>query len=179
MSVRPTLNGLITALRGMVNDPAGAAAMFSDDDIAAALDANRVDVRQMELAPAYTIVEGGAVQYLDYFAPYGAWELGEVLQNSRFATLTPASAEPLVGAWHFGAHQPSPVYLTGRVYDLAATAADVLEMKLGKAGDRVDFSVDGLSVNQGSAISALQRSISRFRFQQRVGAAKLVRNDER
>lgn len=178
MSARTTLNALISAMRGMVNDPAGATQAFSNDDIATALDANRVDVRLMELQPAHTVVEGGAVQYLDYFAPYGAWESGEILQNSRFATLVPASAEMLTGVWHFNAHQPPPVFLTGRVYDLPAVAADLLEIKLQSVSSGFDFSVDGLSVNRGSQAATLKQSISQMRARQRVKTIRMIRGDE-
>lgn len=177
MAARATIIELIAEVRRMIGDKSAPYA-FDDDDLQAALDARRDDVRMIELRAAETIAPGGAAVYLDYFAPYGAWEQGEVLQGSGFAVLTPSSAERVIGAWHFAATQYAPVYLTGRVYDLAAVAADLLEMKLQKIGDAFDFSVDGLSVNRGGQSAALQSSIAQYRGRQRVKTIKMARGDE-
>lgn len=177
MAARATLAELVTEVRRMVGDKTEPYT-FDDDDIRAALDARRDDVSMMELRPAATIAPGGAVVYLDYFAPYGAWEQGETLQGPGFAVLTPLTAERMIGVWHFAENQYAPVFLTGRAYDLAAVAADLLEVKLQRIGDGFDFSVDGLSVNRGGQSAALQQSIAKFRGRQRVQTIKMMRGDE-
>lgn len=179
MPVRPTLSELIATVRGMVRDTSNAP-LFDDATVAIALDSRREDVRALELVAQETIQSGGAVAYLDYYAPsVGAWEIGAVLQDANYATLTPASAENLLGSWHFEASQPTPVYATGRVYDLNAVAADLLEMRLSQQAGAMDFSVDGLSVSRGNQLSALRQAIGGFRARQKVGVIRMARGDER
>lgn len=162
----------------MIGDPAGASQSFSDDEIGRALDANREDVRSLELTAAESVTDLGEWECREYYAPYGAWETSATLKNAQNQTLTPSESELEVGVWRFGVNTPAPVYVTGRVFDLAAAAADLLDMKLARIGSGFDFSVDGLSVNTGNQSAALRGASAAFRSQQRMKVVKMVREDE-
>lgn len=177
---RETMDALLAKLRLMVNDPLGATQRFSDDALQDALDANREDIRQMELAPADTIGLGGVTSYLDWFAPCGgAWESGVVLQNGSWATLTATTSELLAGVWHFAAPQNAPMYVTGRLFDLYAAAADVVELKMAAAAEEFDFSADGGSYSRSQKLRGLQTLAERHRSLQRPSKAVLMRGDTR
>jgi hypothetical protein len=177
---RETMAALIAKLRLMVNDPLGATQRFSDDQLQDILDANREDIRQMALEPADTIAANGATTWLDWFSPLGgAWETGATLQNSSWQSLTADSAELLIGVWHFNAAQSLPMYVTGRLYDLHAAAADVIELKMAQAAEDFDFSADGGSYSLSQKLRGLQTMLNTHRSKARVSTAVLMRGDTR
>ncbi|MCX7670395.1 MAG: hypothetical protein N2439_10020, partial [Anaerolineae bacterium] len=125
MAVRATMADLITRIRLLINDPAGASQVFTDQQVQDALDRHRTEVRYLTLTAAETIT-AGAVDYLDYYADVGDWEADEALYDGAYALLTPSAADRLTGHWTFAASQPPPVLITGKHYDVYAAAADLL-----------------------------------------------------
>jgi hypothetical protein len=174
---RNSMIQLIERIRLLIKDPVSASPMFSDDEIEATLDVNRTDMPPTELTPREQYGSGGVVLYKDYYAGIGAWEGDYVLQDSNWDTLTSETAELLIGVWHFAEHQDMPVYVSGKVYDLYATAADLLEMKLSKVSDQFDFSSAGASFSRSQQSRMIQALIDKYRAQTRPITASLVRSD--
>lgn len=171
---------LIAKLRLMVNDPLGAAQRFTDDQLQDVLDANREDIRQLELEPADTVSAGGATTWLDWHASVGgAWEAAPVLQGGSWQTLTPGTSELLVGVWHFTTAQSVPMFITGRLYDLHAAAADAIELKMAQVAEEFDFSADGGSYSLSQKLRGLQTMLTMHRSNARPLKAILLRGDTR
>src|SRR5215831_15481657 len=99
---RATLADIIARVRLLISDKA-TPPQFSDDDLQTTLDQRRTDLRYLELTPAETIAAGGAVTWLDYYAPYDLlwWETDAQLVDNRFAPLTPATSDFSGGHWTF------------------------------------------------------------------------------
>jgi hypothetical protein len=175
---RSTMAEIIAQVRKLTRDPIGAATQFDDDDIQDALDNNRIDITTMELTPAPNIAPGGQVQYLRYYSDIGgAFEADYVLQWWNWAVITADSAELMIGVFHFNVHRLAPVFITGKLYDVYAAAADMLDMSLVSLKDAFDFSADGLSVNKSRAERVIPAIVERYRAQSRPVSAYLNRRD--
>jgi hypothetical protein len=166
---RASMADLITRLRLLINDLAGAEQVFSDDELEDALDARRADCRHLELAAAQTWDPVTGVTYLDHYAKVGDWETDAALEDATGLTLVTATADYLVGHWTFAASQTPPVYLTGKTYDLYATAADVLEMWAAKVALAFDFEADGASYKVSQRRAALLDLAGVYRRRARGG----------
>jgi len=166
---------LITQLRCLVNDPAGASQTWSDDELQDFLDARRIDVRNARLRPETTWADGD-VTYTDYYADYGNWESDVVLEDAEGDDLTPASSDLLTGHWTFSDQDP-PVYATGKVYDLYAAAADVLEAWAAKVALEFDFQADGASFKRSQKREALLQLAKQYRIKSWPALAVQVRGD--
>lgn len=177
MVLRASMAALIAHVRLLIHDPAGVAQVFTDQQVQDALDNHRVNIRYLMLTPAETIGAGGVVSYLDYYAEQGDWEANEVLQDGRYATLTPATVNRIAGHWTFTASQPPPIFVTGRVYDLYGAAADLLEAWVGRVKMDTNFSADGHSFDRSQRGKALVELAREYRRRQRPARAYLVRND--
>ncbi len=177
MAVRATMADLITRVRLLINDPAGASQTFADQEIQDALDRHRSDVRYLELVAAETVAPGGAVSYLDYYADRGDWESDEALYNSTYAALAPTSADRLTGHWAFAANQNPPVYIVGKSFDPYAAAADLLEAWAAKEKLAFDFDSDGQTFKRSQKIAALLQMAREYRRQQQPVSVGMARTD--
>ena len=191
-SYRTTMVALIGKVRLLINDPAGASQQFTDNELQDALDDWRQDVRYEQLTPAPTLSNLGGVandpsqpgiaeyNWTDYYSAYKWWEQGEVLSDGHFITLTPASSDELQGHWTFALAIPGqypPVFITGRVFDVYAAAADLLEMRAATAARSFDFTSDGQSFHRSQMAAGLQRQADIFRRRALPTISKAVRRD--
>ena len=157
MALRATMADLITHVRGLVGDPAGATQTFADLDYQDELDRRRSDVVEAELSFRPTMVGGGpVVQYEDYWAPSGNWETGPILKSAANVVLTPDVSELLHGHWTFTAGQLPPVFITGSFYDIYGAAAAILDRWYGLVALQFDFKTD----NQDFALSQKRRGLA-------------------
>lgn len=180
MALRPTMAGLIARTRQLIFDTAQEQ-VFADSQIQDALDLRRRDVRTAALAPVPSFQTGGQTVYLDYYSDAAAWEDDVTLQSLSFADITASVVlrEPLVGHWAF-AQQPDGVgvRITGKVYDLYGSAADLLEQWAAQVKLCVSFSSDGQTFRldgQGTALLALA---ARYRAQALPQITRLRMTDD-
>ena len=191
-SYRTTMVALIGKVRLLINDPAGASQQFSDNAIQDALDDWRRDVRYEQLTPAPTLSNLGGIpndpaqpgiaeyNWTDYYSAFQWWEQGEILSDGHFITLTPASSDELQGHWTFNLAIPGqypPVFITGRVFDLYAAAADLLEIWSAALLSSVDFTADGQNFRQSQLSSGKQRLADIYRRRALPTISKAVRHD--
>lgn len=189
---RITMVALIGKVRLLINDPAGASQQFSDNQIQDALDDWRRDVRYEQLTPAPTLSNSGGIandpaqpgiaeyNWTDYYSSFQWWEQGEVLSDGHFITLTPASSDELAGHWTFALAVPGqypPVFITGRVFDIYASAADLLEMWSAVLLSSVDFTADGQSFHLSQLSAGKQRLADIYRRRALPTVAKMTRQD--
>lgn len=172
---RTTLADLITRLRTLVNDPAGASQSWSDDELQDFLDANRLDVRHAALRPE-TTWDSGVATYTDYYADYGEWESDVVLEDGDGDDLSPTSSNLVVGHWTFSDQDPG-VYITGKTFDLYAASADVLESWAAKVALLFDFEADGGKYRRSQQREAFWAVAAQYRRKSRPRKAVLIRDD--
>ncbi len=176
MAARGTMAELIALVRRLVHDPAGDDQAWTDEELQDWLDAHRDEVIEEPLAYAWQWVAGESV-VLAYTAGRGYWEDDAALTAADGTALTADTSNLMVGRWTFDAHQPPPVHLTGRSYDVYAAAADALEARAAQFALAYDFSADGATYHRSQQSEALLRLARQYRGQARVRVARMVRTD--
>jgi len=170
---------LINWVRHLIYDPAGADQVFTDDEIQDALDRHRLNVHNLSLTPQETRALGQATAYYDYYAAFGDWEDDPTVIDCNYTEIssTGYTFEPLVGHWTFTTSQTPPVYATGRIYDVYAAAADLLEAWAAREKLSFDFSTDGQNLQRSQKAQALRELARQYRRQQRPISVGMVRSD--
>ena len=178
MPVRATMAAIIGRVRDLINDPAGASQVWSDQQIQDILDTTRADYRNESLKPLPTF-SGSMIQYLDYYHKLSDWEDDVVLKQYLINVVTPSTSENIVGHWSFAATTLPPVYLTGKTYDIYRSAADMLERWSAKWVLSYNISVDGQSLQRSGAHAMLLDLAKAYRMQARPHSLTLTRSDVR
>ncbi len=177
MAVRASMAEVISRLRAMIGDPAGASQVWDDQTIQDYLDRWQGIARYAPLRPEPTYAPGGVVEYLDYYADRGDWEADEKLYSSTYAELAPAASDRLTGRWTFAASQVPPVYIVGKSYDLYGASADLLEAWAAREALSFDFEADGQTFRRSQKREALLTLAREYRRQQRPLRVGVVRSD--
>lgn len=184
MAVRPSMSYIITFVRDLVNDNPGASQQFTDQQIQDRLDLNRLDLYNSDLKSQDTITTDGTVEWHDFFARLPMWETDYVIQQIDGDLATPDVAEPLIGKFHYTAHQDEPLMITGKVYNVYGVAATLMTMWIAEIRSQVmSWTADGTTVTRIGQIGAMQRLADKY-FQMAWGwggstQVKLVRKDLR
>lgn len=173
---RSTMAALISRVRLLVNDPAGASQIWTDDTIQDVMDESRVDVKNGPMVPRPTFT-GSTIQFLDYYTELGGWEDDLIIKQYLITQVTPATSEPIAGHWTFSTTTLPPLYLSGKTFDVYRSAADLLERQAAQWVLRYDATVDGQSVRRSQAAVALQNLAKTYRMKQRAGAIYVTRTD--
>jgi hypothetical protein len=176
---RAAMATLISQVRLLIGDPAGAAATFNDDELLTFLDNNAYDEFYAPLSPVPTIQPGGATAYLTWVASAGWWEASEVLTDSSYNVLTASSADRQRGRWTFAAHQ-NVVLLRGARYDIYLAAAEAVDVWVAKLKLAYDFSADGGDYKRSQQVKALADLAGTLRNRAGAGGvmtASMVRTD--
>lgn len=174
MAVRPTMAALIARVRLLINDPS--ASVFSDQNVQDVMDETRVDYKNAVLIPKPTFT-GSTIQFLDYYHALGGWEDDLVIKQYLINQVTPATSEPIAAHWTFSTTTLPPLYISGKLYDVYRSAADLLERQAAMWVLRYSVSVDGQNLQRSQAASALQALAKTYRMKQRAGTIELHRSD--
>lgn len=197
MAVRGTMSSLIAQVRLMIADPSGVNQQFSDQAVQDRLDASRDDIRYEGLTIAPSIVNtastGNQPQtiFADYYSKYQWWESDVVLQaqgptGAAWVVVTPTSSDYITGHWTFEDNvftsgtvpgQLPPVFATGKVYDLNASAADLLEFWGATLAGAYDITVDGQSLRRSQMMTAKLNMAQYYRRLAKPKVAKMDRHD--
>ena len=179
MAVRTTMTNLIARTRTLTGDT-GSPAVFDDQAYQDALDHYMVDIRLLALRPAERIGAGGAVTFVEYFAPWSDWEAGATIQTQTFATLTETTdytADYLAGIWTMTASQWPPLFLSGQTYDIYRAAAEILRAWAAKLALAYDYSQNGQQFIRSQQRKALQEIAADLERKGRVLPAQARRSD--
>ena len=191
MSVRATMADLITAVRGLVNDPEqddSSLQVFDSQRYQDALDRTRTDYNYLELWGKQTVKPGGGVVWLDYYAEAGSlglgdWEADVVLQGyPNFAILAPITSDFLVGHWTFDTSiypqgQRPPVYLIGKRFDRYLAASDLLQQWAATLKLKYSFASDSQTMQLREQIANVLALAKEYKSRARPRTAQLVRTD--
>lgn len=171
------MSQLISLVRSLIGDPAGADQVFTDDEIQRSLDVHRWEFRYLPLKPIPLVVSGNT-EYREWYSEEGYWESDAVLYDASYNQLNPSSSDYLSGRWEFTTSQTS-VLVKGKVYDPYGAAADLLEMWAGKVSLDFDFEADGASYKRSQKSDMLRKLADQYRRQQRIVTIEQVRSDVR
>jgi len=173
---------LISRVRLLINDPAGSSQQFSDQTIQDKMDESRISFYNEPMTGIPTF-SGASVVYLDYEThfngtePIGGWEDDYVLKQYLTVTVTPATSEPIIGHWTFASDTRPPVFITGKLFDVYRSAADLLEMWSAQYATRFDFTSDGQSFRVSQAHTQLLDLAHTYRQKQRARSYGVKRSD--
>src|SRR5260221_4184906 len=175
MALRSTMANLISRVRILINDPAGASAVFTDLDIQNVCDESRLDLNNepLETAPTYA---SGTIQWLNYWHSLTNWEDGMVFKQYLTVTVTPASIDPIAPLFVFAASTFPPVFVTGSVHDIWRAAADLAERRAAFSVLSVDFSSDGQSFKRSQMSAGWLALAKVYRMKQRAGTMSMTRS---
>jgi len=177
MPVRSTMANLIARTRLLINDPAGANQVFTDQDVQNVLDESRTDLYNQPLIPKWTY--GSAYGVYDYLAPtqLGDWEDDVVLKQNLTVVVTPATVDDIVGHWTFTQSTLPPVYITGKTYDTFRSAADLLVRMAARWALRFNATADGQTLHLEGVSTNLLNLAKQYRAKQRIGVTTMTRSD--
>lgn len=204
---RASMTAIITQVRLMVNDPAGASQVFTDDQVQDSCDQNRHVYNYYPLLPLASFSGAGSVvSYLTYYAlesqdiptfpqytsisipyltvepPVGDriiyWETDAKVYNSSTTEIVGATVDYQAGVWVFPTSQTPPVLIVGKAYDLAGAAEDLLRYTAAQSkADILKFSIDGQMIDR-SQIQAQVLSLADYWGRRRKrGTRMATRND--
>ena len=173
---RAAMASIITLVRGLINDPAGASQQFTDDAIEDRLDLTRTYRLKEELT---ALAEPAGTQ-LKFQSAYRYWESDLSLTNPAGTVLSPTSSDPISGYFVFGSTQTG-VYATGFTYDVYAASAELLSLWAGRIEqDILKFSADGSSYEFSGVRDAKLRLAAQYRARSStfgMTSATMVRDD--
>jgi hypothetical protein len=191
---------LIADVRKKIADPSSTNQQFSDSDIQSVLDTTRIDIRYEQLKAAPSFVNAASTnnqpQYVfaDFYSDYDHWETDLVLQGNDVNTLAswivlvPEASDYLTGHFIFQADaihsgvapgQWPPVYITGKVYDIFAASADLLDMWAAQLTCKYDITQEGNSFKRSQWMTAKLRLADIYRRQAKPRISQMVRRDVR
>lgn len=196
MAVRSTMSAIIARVRLMISD-SGGTEQFTDQQIQDTLDESRNDIRYEGELIAPSLVNVGNTQngaqtiFADYYSAYQWWESDVVLQGNGptglpWVVLTPYFADCLTGHWQFEAdvfNSPSvpgqlpPIFATGKVYDLYAASASLLEMWAAVMIGRFDVTVNGQTMRRSQIAANMLTMANRYWLRAKPVVGKLKRSD--
>jgi hypothetical protein len=166
VTARAGMSDLITSVRGMAS--AGTAdytingqAYWTDDQLQAALDRRRLDIKRIYAQPIYQ-TSGGSTTVTEYHIGYKDLEGGTALEvrdgvGTAYGTAL-YSVDAVRGVVYFAANNNgSAVVVTGRHFDLAACAADIWRQKAASVAFAYDVSTDNHRLTRSQMFEACNR----------------------
>lgn len=157
MPVRSSMGYLITFVRELINDPAGASQKFTDQQIQDRLDLNRLDLYADPLKSADTLDTDGTIDWKDFFARLPFWETDFTIQKIDGTTSTPNTSEPLIGKFSYTTTQTEPKVITGKVYNVYGVAATLLTMWIAEIRSQIQmWSADGTTIQRIGQVRDMQ-----------------------
>ena len=192
MTARTTMANLIGELRGMTDAGAddytiGLVAYWTDDQLQAILDRNRIEVANDALTHIDEYADGGVLTVTRYYSHFGNYEATSggtaifVVRDGTWNTVGTAlyTADYQRGEVIFSsATGAAPYYLTGRSYDLNAAAADVWERKAAQsASASYSWSSDNMRVDKGAMRKDYIEQARYYRARAGVKSVSVERGD--
>lgn len=188
---------LITRVRLLIGDPAGASQQFADQDVQDTLDESRDDLRYEPLLIAPSLVNTASTGnqastiFADYYSKYQWWEQDVVLQGyengQAWVVLTPLASDYITGHWQFDSTtvfvngtvpgQLPPIFATGKVYDVHTASADLLELWAATLAGAYDIAVDGQNLRRSQLMQAKLNLAQIYRRKAKPRIARLDRSD--
>jgi len=192
MTARTGMTSLILQLRGMADAGTGdytlgTAVYWDDNHVQEVLDRHRGDIWHEDLTPVLQYDAAGATSYHEYHSQFGNFEVTTggtsifFLQDSVGTNYGTAaySVDYSRGIVTFTAdNKGTPVYLTGRCYDLRNAAADIWRTKAGQTAKLYNFSTDGHSLSREQYFDHCIRMVEFWESRGGATVTEVLRGDE-
>lgn len=162
MPVRASMGYIITFVRELINDTSGTP-KWTDQQIQDRLDLNRLDLYGDDLKSGNTLDTDGTIDYKDFFARLPMWETDYVIQKLGGVVVTPDTAEPLIGKFHFNTHQEEPLVITGKVYNVYGVASTLITMWIAEIRSQIQsWSADGTTIQRIGQVKNMQDLAAKY-----------------
>ena len=167
---------LVTRIRRLITDPAGATAVFGDEEIQDALDLYRRNHARLQIHPADAFLPNGAT---DFSAETGWWERNATLFDAQNNALALAPETDFIAGRFILATAISAggVWLRGGTYDIYRTAADLLEQWALRLKNENDFRDGAREFNDSQTRDVLLKQARVYRRKQRIGTGNMIAAD--
>lgn len=197
--IRDSMAPLIQWVRDLIGDQPGATQQFTNQQIQDRLDGRRADIRYERLEAGPTVVQNAAnankpvVIWADYYSAYKHWETDVVLQGNTpgvgsWLVLNAAASDYITGRFQFSINpfttdvapqQLPPVWATGKVYDVYATARDLLRMWVAALmTSTFNFSAGGgVTFSAGQILDNMNKLAQEYDRQAWIGTIEVYRSD--
>jgi hypothetical protein len=182
MAVRASMTYIIAFVRELINDPD--ATQFTDQQIQDRLDTKRLDLYGDCLSSMDTLMPDGTIEWHDFFHKIGFWETDYVIQKTSGPVVTPDTAEPLIGKWHFNTEQLEPLVITGKVYNVYGVAVSLLGSWISTLKTQItSWTADGTTITRLGQLNNMYKLIDLYSGMAwgwgggRFNQIKLVRRD--
>ena len=172
MAARSGMTNLIQTMRGMcdlgtVDYTVSGSAYWTDDQIQTVMDSHRIDIWREPMAIIENYTSGGTAVYKHYQSEYTNYE--ETTGGTDIFYIEETDGDNITTGWSADYQRGhitftddtygSVYYLTGRSFDLNASAADIWRRKASHYGASFSFSTDNHRVDKGALIqNALRMS---------------------
>ena len=192
------MSSLIATTRQLIGDVA-TPQDFADQDVQDVLDAHRAEVRYELMKPMPDIQPGqngslvAQFVWASYQSDFQYWESDVVIQGMNTSTfqpwviLAPTTFEYIPGKWTFAVTLPNiatppgqfpPVYATGKVYDIYAAGADLLDRRIAlRSLTTFDFTSDGQSFRISQVLDRWERMRARMIAKSWNQVVEIIRTD--
>lgn len=163
MPVRSSMGYIITFVRELINDPAGASQKFSDQQIQDRLDLNRLDLYGDILKAANTLDTDGTIDWKDFYARLPFWETDFQVQKINGTVSAPTTSEPLIGKFSYTTAQTEPRVITGKVYNVYGVASTLLTMWVAELRTQISmWSADGTTIQRIGQVKDAQSLAAKY-----------------
>lgn len=165
MAARSGMTNLITTMRGMADlgtadYTIGGVSYWTDEQVQSVMDNHRVDIWREPLYIIETYIGGGSAEYKHYQSEYTNFE--ETTGGTSIFYIEEADGDNITSGWTADYQRGhltfsddtlgTVYYLTGRSFDLNASAADIWRRKAAHYGASFSFSTDNHRVDKGALI---------------------------
>lgn len=174
MAYRASMTAIGAFVESLVNDTANA--YHSEDQIQAACDRHRVELRYMPMEPIPTR-SGTTTTYVTFQVdgPPPYLETDATTVSGAYASLTPATSDYTGGRFTYSSEPARPVYVTGWSHDPYAAAADLLEARAAAMAGAYDFTSGPDSYSRSQMFANWRDMAARYRqLSPRAGGIQVV-----
>jgi hypothetical protein len=173
---------VISNVRQLIGDDyadGNAAQTFTDQKVQDVLDQYVTRYALVPMRYEVSITNGSTFQWLTYLTPdgLGNWEDTALLQNASYVTLTPATSDLIAGVWTLSASTVPPVYLSGRNYDVYASAAIMCRQWAAKVKLHFDATDSGVSMQRHQKYDMLIALCKEYEAKRRAHGIRMKRHD--
>jgi len=148
---------IITYVRELIHDPAGASQQFTDQQIQDRLDLMRLDLYRHPMCREDTTTSTGSIEWHDFKTGYQFWETDYVIQKINGPVAPPDEANPLLGRFHYDANQVQALIISGKVYNVYGVASGLVTTITGTLRNSVtSWTADGTTVQRLNQLKTLE-----------------------
>jgi len=162
MTVVDARLGLVEKVRTLVNDQD----MFLVEDVLSFLEQNKEYVEGHRLTPYQRVQPHGTIYNIYTSKPYSQWGSFEIVDSE--GNDVPTTSYDAYNGVFFVNNVPPPLYISGDVYDVYSTAADILTVMAMRLPVKFDVQADGADFSFGQQLQNLLTLAQSYRAMAKI-----------